>query len=69
MERRYLGNLLAIGKAMRFPEEEIPYTQNFTVGLKLQCFLAFLRTLFGNAHHPGILSIFDRAMQQDQKRN
>jgi hypothetical protein len=69
MERKYLDNLLVIGKVIIFSEEEIPYTQNFTVGLELHCFLAFLRKLFGNAHHSGLLSIFDRDMQQDHKRN
>jgi hypothetical protein len=62
MEREYLENLHRLGNVMIFPEEELPYTQNFTVRLEFHCFLAFLRKPFWNSHQPVMFSIFDRVM-------
>jgi hypothetical protein len=50
MEREYLGNLLTFGKAMIFPEAELPSTQNFTLRFEFHCFLTVLRKPFENAH-------------------
>jgi hypothetical protein len=57
MEREYLSKLHTFGKVLIFSEEELPYTQNFTIMLEFHCFLAFLRKPFGNTHQPELLSI------------
>lgn len=55
-EREYFENL-------RFD------TQNFTVTLKLHCFLAFIRKLFEDAHHSALFSSFDRVLELDKGVN